>query len=144
VVLLSAAVLAAAIFTTRPAGAVKPFMEQFKTMYVKPKTKDHAMLIFNEAVDKKGCTICHAASSTKKSYNAKTFNAYGTQVKKYLSKGDGNNATKIKSALARVSKLPSDPKDSSSPTFGERLKQGKLPVGEIHVRSKAAADTAQN
>jgi len=37
--------------------------------------------------------------------------------------------------------VQSDPADSKSLTFGKRLKKGKLPVGEIHV--KGAGDAAQ-
>jgi hypothetical protein len=128
VVFVVAAVMTSAVLTTRPAGAVKPFMEQFKAMYVKPKSKDRTMLIFNAAVEKKSCTICHGPKSKK------TFNAYGEQVKKYLSKRDKENPSKIKTGLAKASKMKSVPDDSSSPTFGERLRAGKLPVGEIHVK----------
>jgi len=133
VALVSLAVVVAAMFTTRPAGAVKPFFEQFKAMYVKPNTKDRTMMIFNAAVEKKGCTICHGPNSKK------TFNAYGAQIKKLLSKGDSDNRSKVRNALGTVSKMKSDPSDPSSPTFGERLRAGKLPVGEIHVRTPDSA-----
>jgi hypothetical protein len=127
-VLVGAAVTGVAILTARPAAADKTFFEQFKAMYVKPGAKDRTTLIFNAAVEKKSCTICHGPKSKK------TFNAYGTQVKKLLHKSDAGNTAKIKKALAAVSRLPSDPSDPSSPSFGKRIHAGKLPVGEIHVR----------
>jgi hypothetical protein len=120
----------AAVLTTRPATADKTFFAAFKSMYVKPSAKDRTTQIFNLAVEKKSCTICHGPSSKK------TFNAYGTQVKKFLKKSDAGNTAKIKKALAAVSRLPSDPNDSKSPSFAKRIHAGKLPVGEIHVRSK--------
>jgi hypothetical protein len=123
----------AAVLTTRPAAADKTFFEAFKSMYVKPNAKDRTTVIFNLAVEKKSCTICHGPESKK------TFNAYGTQVKKLLHKSDAGNTAKIKKALAAVSRQPSDPNDRSSPSFGQRIHSGKLPVGEIHVRTKEDA-----
>ncbi len=125
----------AGVFGTQPAGAVKPFLEQFKALYVKPKASDRTLKIFNEAVEKKGCTICHHQKPKK------GFNAYGTQVKKLLTKNDGGNPQKIQAAMRKVGTMKSDPADPSSPTFVQRLKQGKLPVGEIHVEpAKSAAN----
>jgi hypothetical protein len=145
IAILVLAAAAAAILTEQQAGAMKPFFEQFKSMYVKPESKERSVLIFNAAVEKKGCTICHKADP-KTTPGPKTFNAYGEQVKKYLTKKDKDNPGKIRSALAKVSKLRSNPDDSKSLTFGERIHSGKLPVGEIHVRTKDAAqdNPAQN
>ena len=126
----------AAVLIARPAAADKTFYEAFKAMYVKPDAKDRTTLIFNAAVEKKSCTICHGPTSKK------TFNDYGTQVKKFLKKSDAGNTAKIKKALASVSRLPSDPKDSSSPRFAKRIHAGKLPVGEIHVRTAEDSDKA--
>jgi hypothetical protein len=125
---LVSALAVAAVLTTRPAAADKTFFEAFKAMYVKPNAKDRTTLIFNAAVEKKGCTICHGRESKK------TFNAYGTQVRKLLHKSDAGNTAKIKKALAAVSRLPSDSSNPSSPSFAKRIHAGKLPVGEIHVR----------
>ena len=115
----------------RSAVALPPFLAQFKAMYVKPNAKDHDMLIFNEAVEKKKCGICHHGEPKQKK-----FNAYGAEVHNLLSKGDANNTNKIRAALGKVSRIKSKADDSSSPTFGDRLRQGKLPVGEIHIRPK--------
>ena len=126
----------AGVFSTRPAGAVKPFLEQFKALYVKPKTTDHAMQIFNVAVEKKACSLCHLGNPTKPK---KELNAYGTPFKKLLTKRDGQDSKKVRAAMGKVARMKSNPDDPDSPTFGERLKEGKLPVGEIHVRSKDAS-----
>jgi hypothetical protein len=128
--------LVAGVFFTRPAGAVKPFMEQFKAIYVKPKAADRTAQIFKEAVDAKGCTICHRGQPAKPT---KGYNAYGAQVKKLLTKRDAQNPQAIRAALKKVSTLKSNPDDPKSPTFAQRLRDGKLPVGEIHVRSTDGA-----
>jgi hypothetical protein len=125
------------VFSTRPAVAVKPFLEQFKVLYVKPKTTDRTMLIFNEAVEAKGCTICHQGQPAKP---AKGYNAYGTQIRKLLTKRDGQNPEAIRAAIKKVGRMKSNPDDPQSPTFAQRLQQGKLPVGEIHVRPATASN----
>jgi hypothetical protein len=121
----------AGVLAPQHASAIKPFFEQFKAVYVKPKTTDHTMKIFNAAVEKKGCTICHLPKPQK------GFNAYGSQFKKFLTKNDGQNTSKIRTSITKVARLKSDPNDPDSLTFGKRLGEGKLPVGEIHVRSAA-------
>ena len=95
------------------------------------------MQVFKEAVEAKGCTICHRGQPAKP---AKGYNAYGTQFTKLLTKRDGQNPQKIRAAMMKVARMKSNPDDPDSPTFGQRLKEGKLPVGEIHVRSKDAPD----
>ena len=46
--------------------------------------------------------------------------------------------------MKRVEQVKSNPDDAKSLTFGQRLRQGKLPVGEIKVRppKDAAGQTA--
>ena len=127
----------AGALSLRGAGAVKPFLEQFKAVYVNPRTTDHTMRLFNAAVEKKGCTLCHGGTAAKPTVN----NAYGEQLKKLLNgKRDGGNPQAIRSALKIVARMHSDPANPSSPTSAQRLKQGKLPVGEIRVRSKDPAN----
>ena len=131
VVALVFCAVVAGVFGTRPAGAVKSFLEQFKAVYVKAKTTDHTMQIFNAAVEKRDCCVCHLAKPKK------GFNAYGTQLKKLLNaKRDAQNPRAIRAAMAKVAQMKSKPDDADSLTFGQRLKQGKLPVGEIRVRTK--------
>ncbi len=120
----------AGVFGIRPASAVKEFLAEFKALYVKPKTSDRTMKIFNEAVEKKGCTICHRGQPAKPK---KAWNAYGTQLKQLINKNDRENPQRIAAAMKTVGTIKSDPADPKSPTFGRRLSQGKLPVGEIHV-----------
>ena len=126
----------AGVFGARPAGAVKAFFQQFKAVYVKPNTSNHTMQIFNAAVEKKGCSLCHLGKSKK------NFNAYGTQFKGLLNpKRDAGSPATIRNALKQGAAVKSDPADPKSPTFGQRLSKGKLPVGEIHV--EGAKDAAK-
>jgi hypothetical protein len=135
----------AGILTARPAGAVRPFFEQFKALYEKPNTKDHTMQIFNAAVEKKQCGICHRGKPSAKG----PFNPYGAQLKQLLNaKRDAQDPKAIRTAMATVAKMKANPDDPKSLTFGARLRQGKLPVGEIIVRPKdsdspAPADAAK-
>jgi hypothetical protein len=133
---LALCTVVAGLFSARPAGAEKPFLEQFKALYVKPYPKDRTAQIFKEAVEAKGCTICHRGTAAKPT---KGFNAYGAQFKKFLTKRDATNPDAIRAAMRKVAVMKSNPDDPNSPTFARRLAEGKLPVGEIHVRSKDAA-----
>ena len=133
-VLILVCFVVAGVLWSRPAAAVKPFMEQFSAVYVKPQTADHNMKIFNSAVAKVGCNLCHKGQPQNKN-----MNAYGAELKKLLNpKRDAQNAQKIRAAFAQVGKMKSNPSDPKSQTFAARIKEGKLPVGEIKVRSKNA------
>ena len=131
--------LLAGALCTRPAGAVKPFFEQFKALYLKPNTKDYTVQVFNAGVEKKACGVCHRGQQAKKD-----FNPYGKQVSKLLSaKRDAGNPQAIVLALKKVASMKSNPEDPASPTFGQRIRQGKLPAGEIIVRAKDSSHPAQ-
>ena len=116
---------------SRPAARGERPSDQFKAIYVKPKTGDRKMQIFNAAVQAKGCGICHRGKAAKK-----VFNPYGKQVSKVLHKRDAGNPQAIQAALKQVEAMKSNPEDPKSPTFHQRIRQGKLPVGEIHIRQK--------
>jgi hypothetical protein len=125
-------------FSARPAAAVKPYLAQFKALYVKAEATDRTAQIFKEAVEKKGCTICHRGQPAKPT---KGFNSYGARFRKLLNaKCDAQDPRKIRAAMAKVARMKSDPDDPDSPTFGQRLKEGKLPVGEIHVRPAGTSE----
>ena len=130
-------IIVAGVWHTPPAGAEKPVMEQFKTMYVKSKSTDRTAVIFKEAVEKKQCTICHLPKPQK------GFNAYGKQVSTLITKCNSQDAQAVRAALKKVAQMKSNPSDSKSLTFGQRLAQGKLPVGEIIVRPPKDASASK-
>jgi cytochrome c2 len=116
---------------TPPAKAIKAFKDQFEAKYVKKETKDAKEKAFAEAVAKAKCNVCHEGK--KKSDR----NAYGKELAKLLDKkADKDNIEKIKKSLEKVAKAKVDPKDKKSPTFGELIKEGKLPGGDPEAKKK--------
>jgi len=98
------------------AFAIPPFGKEFEALYVKPGSELEAK------VKEVKCNLCH--EGTKKTDR----NAYGKALDELLDKKeDAKNPEKIRQALETVAKLPSN--GPGSPTFGDLIKQGKLPAG---------------
>lgn len=117
VLLLAAITVAGTI--VRDAYAIPPFKKEFDAMYVKEGTD------FAKKVDEVKCNVCHVGT------NKKERNAYGEELSKLLDrKTDMNNPEKIKEALKKVGEMHSKSDDEASPTFGDLIKEGKLPGGE--------------
>jgi CxxC motif-containing protein (DUF1111 family) len=116
--------LAAALFvlSASPALAVKEFKDAFKSKYVKPDSTDPNDKALAAAFDKAGCATCHVGD------NRKNRNDYGKQLAKLIKKSDKKNKDKIFKAMDKVAEMKSKPKDTSSPTFGEKIAGGKLPA----------------
>ena len=124
---LSGVLVAAALLwvATPSAEAIKPFSDQFKAKYVKEKPANDKEKALAEAVAKAKCLVCHEGKSKK------NRNPYGKQLAELLDKKtDKESVEKIQKALDRVAKMKIDPKKKGSPTFGDRIAQGKLPGGE--------------
>lgn len=103
--------------------AVTQFRTQFVARYVKKDSQDPKDKAFAELVEKAGCNICHLGEDKTKR------NAYGAALDKLLDrKTDARNKEKIQKALETVEKEKVDPNDPKSPTFGDRIKAGQLPV----------------
>jgi hypothetical protein len=110
-------------FTPRPAQALKAFRDQFEAKYVKADSKDPADMALATAFKEAKCNICHVGK------NKKARNAYGRELAKFLNKEtDKENVEKIRASLDKVAAMKSN-KDPQAPTFGELIKQGKLPAG---------------
>jgi hypothetical protein len=101
----------------QPVSAVPNFKKAFESMYVKPNTP------LAKEIETAKCNICHMGESKK------MRNAYGQELAKYLKKTDKDNKPKIDAALKKVEDVHSDPANPKSPTYGELIKSGKLPVG---------------
>ena len=124
---LSGVLVAVALLwvVTPSAKAIKPFSDQFKAKYVKEKPANDKEKALAEAVAKVKCLVCHVGKSKK------NRNAYGRQLAELLDKKtDKENVKKIQAALDKVAKTKIDAKKKDSPTFGDRIAQGKLPGGE--------------
>lgn len=116
-VLLCAAV--AFGLTPNSAKAIKPFYDEFKEKYAKGdgSAEDKA---YAELVEKVKCNVCHKGKSKKEK------NAYGEALDKLLDKKeDAKNKAKIIESLDKVA----DEKSPDGPTFGELIKEHKLPGG---------------
>jgi len=103
----------------RPAFAIKEFFDEFKAVYVKPDSADANDKALVAEVETAKCNVCHVGSSKKER------NSYGNALADLLDKKeDKKNQEKIRTALDTVAAMPSA---DGAPTFGELLKQGKLP-----------------
>jgi len=118
-VVLGASVALVIGASSRPAFAIKEFLDEFKAVYVKPDSSDANEKALAAEVDTAKCNVCHAGSSKKER------NAYGNALADLLDKKeDKKDTAKIRGALEKVAAMPSG---DGKPTFGELLKQGKLP-----------------
>jgi len=130
-------VVVAALFSgawIQPAWAIKAFQKQFWAKYLDNNADQDFATIVKKQVK---CNICHDPTrKTPTGKSSKKFrNAYGQQLSKLLNrKKDKKNIGKIQKALETVAKLSSNPSDPASPTYGERIKQKKLPVGELPTK----------
>jgi hypothetical protein len=117
--------MAMLLATTRPALATKPFKDEFDKKYnVKSPSSDTEKSLA-EKVNTAKCNVCHEGTSKKKR------NVYGQAVNVYLKKADMKDIAKIQEALAKVEADHSVKGDDKSPTFGDLIKQGKLPGGDV-------------
>lgn len=106
----------------RQAFAIKEFFDEFRAVYVKPDSTNESDKALVAAVETAKCNVCHVGS------NKKERNAYGNALADLLDKKeDKKNAEKIRQALDTVAAMPSA---DGGPTFGDLLKQGKLPVAQ--------------
>jgi hypothetical protein len=115
-VVVGMVVAGVAVAWSSPALAIKQFADEFNAVYVKEGTPLAA------EVEKAKCNVCHVGKSKK------DRNAYGQALAELLDKKeDKDNKDKIRQALETVASKPSA--GAGSPTFGDLIKDGKLPGG---------------
>ena len=131
-----AVVVAVAGCLTYSAGLAQArpaFKKQFDTKYMKDKS---SALV--KAWKRSSCNACHIGGIKDR----KNRNSFGEALAKLLNKKDSDAlsfknrrknpaaaeaaAKKVQDAFTTVEKLPSDPKDKTSATFGALIKTGKL------------------
>jgi hypothetical protein len=95
------------------AQAFPPFKIAFDKKYMAEGSALHKAL-----EGKSNCNVCHLGTKDKKKRND-----YGLALDKLLTKEDAKNPEKITDALAKV-----EAEKSGNMTFGELIKQGKLPI----------------
>ncbi len=119
VVMLGTAVALVVGMAPRPAFAIKQFFDEFKAVYVKPDSAEANDKALVAEVETAKCNVCHAGTSKKER------NDYGNALADLLDKKeDAKNVDKIRKALETVAAMPSG---TDGATFGDLLKQGKLP-----------------
>lgn len=103
---------------------------QFQAVFIKEYINDHPDQEFAKYVKQKAkCNICHQGKVSPKNVH---HNVYGTPLVELLdAEKDKKDIEKIKKALAEVAEMPSDPEDEKSPTFGDLIKESKLPGGPL-------------
>ncbi len=112
------------------AWAIPPFKKEFDEKYVKKDSTVPAEKSLAEAVDKAKCLVCHGKNAEGKQ-DTKLRNAYGKALDELLDKKtDAKDKEKIVKALDTVAAQKSNPSDPKSPTFGDLIKEGKLPATE--------------
>ncbi len=123
VIVASAFVLAVACWGTDKAWGVIQFRNEFVARYVKKDSKEPKDQAFAQLVEEAKCNVCHVGTDRKQR------NAYGAALDRLLDrKTDAKNKEKTQAALAEVESVKVDPQDPKSPTFGDRIKAGELPV----------------
>ncbi len=117
-----------------PVAAIPPFFNEFKAKYADPDGSDEQQALAEQIEGLKQmqrCNICHEGKDKKKR------NVYGEALAELLDKKeDKDNKEKIQESLDIVAEIKVDPKDEKSPTYGDLLKEGKLPV-EIKEEEEA-------
>jgi hypothetical protein len=116
------------------AYGVDAFKKEFESMYVKKEPATDAEKSLLAAVQKAKCNVCHAGKSKK------NHNEYGKALKTLLTKKDAKNTEKIHGALEKVADMKSQAGNDGSPTFGELIKQGKLPCVEPTTTTASAGN----
>lgn len=123
-------VLLAMLLSVRPAQAILQFQKEWVKLYVgDDKDSD-----FAKQVKKTGCWVCHQGKLRKH------HNPYGIHLVDLLDKkADMKNPEKIVEAIKKVEAMHSVAGDDKSPTYGEIIKQGKLPGGTLEEAKKEPA-----
>ena len=97
------------------------FKKEFDSLYVKAEPASEEEKNLAAAVNKAKCNVCHVGTSKK------NRNDYGKAINQFLTKKDIKDTDKIREALIKVADMKSKTGDDGSPTFGDLIKQGKLP-----------------
>lgn len=114
------------------ARAIVAFKREFQKLYITPdSSKEFADLVKS---NKTGCFVCHQGKDRRH------HNAYGDELAKLLDKKkDIKDIKKIAESLRKVEAMHTNPDDESSPTYGDLIKDEKLPGGPLEEVMKEPA-----
>src|ERR1700722_18899290 len=132
IVLIALVVVAGSV---GPAHAFPEIKKEFRNKYVKGEPATEAEKSLKAAVEKADCAVCHVPDMDKK-----IRNSYGKAISKFVPEVIGiaeptaDDKKKLKKApdkiqqlLDKAAKESSDPEKPGAPTFGDLIKDGKLP-----------------
>ena len=107
----------------RPAAGVQQFYDAFVKRYI----NDHPDKKFAEYVTKEAkCWVCHQGKMRT------NRNVFGKELDKMLDKKtDAKDTEKILASFKKAMEMKVDAKNDKSETYGDRVKAGKLPAGEL-------------
>lgn len=115
--------------TARPAFATKPYGEAWTAFYVTNSKNEDFKKLAGEAK----CNACHVDKEDKK----KVRNPYGTEVQKLVNKNTipvakfKSEPDKAKAEIEAAFKKIEEMKAKDGKTFGEKIKAGQLPGGDV-------------
>lgn len=99
------------------------YKKNFLKKYIKEAPSTEPEKALSASAKKANCNVCHAGKEKKDPKNA-----YGEAMAKALGAKNVKAADKIDKALEDVDKMPSASGDAKSPTFGDLMREGKLPA----------------
>lgn len=111
-----------------PAFAIKQFGEAWDAYYVKESKNDDFKKLAGDAK----CNVCHIKEENKKKHNP-----YGDALHEFLKKKDfpgdrfKKEPEKCKEEIEAAFKKAEEAKNKDGKTFGELIKDGKLPGGNV-------------
>jgi hypothetical protein len=114
---------------SNPAFAIKEFGEQFGRVYVEGSKSDD----FKKLVGEAKCNVCHIDMENKKKHNpyGDILKEAGLEKKKYQPMLK-SNPDQAKKEIEEILKKCEDKKiDGKGKTFGEKIKEGTLPGGDV-------------
>ena len=125
-----------ACWRTPTSVAIPAFQKVFRKQYADKEKNPE----YYKTVKEAKCWVCHQYDPEEPK-KKKKHNRYGEELEKLLDKKkDKKDVEKIIEALKTVAAMHSDPKDEKSPTYGELIKQGKLPNGKYTGPPKKEED----
>lgn len=116
-------------FSSRPAFATKPYGEAWTAFYV----TDSKNAEFKKLAEEAKCNACHVDKEDKK----KVRNPYGVEAQKLINKTTfpvakfKSEPDKVKAEIEAAFKKLEEVKAKDGQTFGEKIKAGKLPGGDV-------------
>lgn len=121
----SVAVAALSLLHVQTASAFPQFATEFQKKYVGDETSDAQKSLAEEIKRVNKCNVCHdPRKGDDGKVSKKNRNPYGMALSKLLTKDDKKDVEKIHASLDKIEALKAD---DAGATFGDLLKQGKVP-----------------